>query len=329
METIDLADTLRRAQKHVRQHHYASSAQNCGALVETGLRQLYFDLESYCDQRNLTKDFEELNTAFFKSRNRNFDVRNAGLGGMILFVQHTDFWTILKQMCESNLSYLSMVNWHRVRMLRNKAVHGGRINRQEAREMIFYTKVFLYDTGLVEGRAEPEVFDLHCPRCSHSVKDGFNFCPGCGSELIRICNTCMKDVRPQYKICPHCDTSLADRPGEESANKFTFRENVKGVWADWEVTPAERAWLEQRRLELGLTPREAEQIEASVIPESYRHFMNLIDAVNIDGVIDEDEYDFLMGKRMEFNIPEITAETLIENTRQRAKVIRQQLLRVK
>lgn len=323
-------ESLRKAQKHLKDHFYESAIMECGRIIETGLKQLYHDLEKYCVEQGLEKSFNDLLQDFFQKRKEDFDIRKAGLGGMILIANHRGFWIVVKRMCDSNLSFIPMINWHRVRELRNKSAHNiGLHDRNESVEMLFYTKVFLYDTGLIDSgeNPTPNILDLHCLHCHGAINRDFHYCPQCGNHLEYHCHGCGKNLLPQHRICPHCDTRRME-PGNGDEATDTYRKYAEAVWADWEVTPGEKEWLAQKRLELGLNPEEAARIETSIIPKNYHDFMTLIEVVNLDGVIDDDERFFLLMKAEEMGLTERTAERLINNARIDSKRVRQKLLGV-
>ena len=323
-------DRLRKAQKHLKDNFYESAIMECGRIIETGLKQLYRDLEKYCLQEQMENDFSHLRQEFFRKHKVDFNLRKAGLGGMILFATKTKFWIIVKSMCNSNLSFMPMINWRRVGELRNKSAHNiGLHDRNESVEMMFYTKVFLYDTGLIDGGelTTPEVLALRCLYCKGAFNRDFHYCPQCGKRLDHHCHNCGKGLSTHYLICPHCD-SRRPEPVDEDEATDTYRKYAEAVWADWEVTPGEKEWLGQKRLELGLSPEMADRIETSIIPKNYHDFMNLIAAVNLDGVIDEDERGFLLRHADEMGLATGTAETLIHNARKDARRVRKKLLGV-
>jgi RNA polymerase subunit RPABC4/transcription elongation factor Spt4 len=49
-----------------------------------------------------------------------------------------------------------------------------------------------------------------CPKCGHSVHQGFNFCPQCNYKLNPSCPQCQRMVSPQDTYCPYCGTSLPE-----------------------------------------------------------------------------------------------------------------------
>lgn len=206
-----------------------------------------------------------------------------------------------------------MVNWEHVRILRNKVTHEGlQVTRTDALEMLFWSKVFLYESGLVQGRKDPipEVLDTECTKCHHTISLSWNFCPHCGDPTHNACPSCNRDVNHSQKVCPHCDYVIIKIEKNDKSKK-QYKAYAEAVWADWVVTPLEREWLKQKRLELGLTMDEAEFIEMKVTPKNYYLFSEIIDATKVDGKIDKYEKEFLQKKAIQLEVPLEVANNLI------------------
>jgi hypothetical protein len=43
-----------------------------------------------------------------------------------------------------------------------------------------------------------------CPKCGHQARGGFSFCPKCGTEILRACNTCHKKLEIGWVRCAYC-----------------------------------------------------------------------------------------------------------------------------
>jgi hypothetical protein len=327
----DYFKELKQAQNHFHNKFYPTSISECGRIIEVGLKQLYTDLESHLRQQESELSFEKMKTEFEVAKGVSFEFDKATLGSMLLFTRHTDFWNQLKNMCESNLSFLRMVNWGRVRYLRNHSTHSSEVmGKSDALEMLFYTKVFLYDCGLIQGmeHAAPEILDAHCMYCDFKINQDWRFCPSCGTNVQQNCENCGRNILSNHRICPHCDNVHLCKTDLKEAVQ-TYKRYAEAVWADWEVTPMERKWLLSKRLELGISPEEAEMVETSVIPKHYYHFLNLVDATNIDGIIDDDEVLFLMDKAGNLGISEDAANKIIRSSRNESKKIQKKFLNLK
>lgn len=319
---------LKQTQQLFRSRRYESTVRECGRIIELGMKEMYHRLEMHLAEKASETEWTAMHERFAMAAKDPFDSKKAGLGGLLLFARHTNFWEQLKALCESNLSFIKMINWGRVSQLRNKSIHEKTgYGDKEAMEMLFYTKVFLYDCGLIESPANPmpELLSAHCINCNYNVNESWNYCPQCSSPLHQHCSHCNNLLKPSHRICPSCDTPRACL-AEQSVAENQYKNYAEAVWADWEVTPTEKRWLAEQRLNLGLSPAEAERIETSVIPKNYYHFLNLVDAVNIDGIIDANERQFLLEKAVEMKVPEEAARKIIGNTAKDNKKIRKTLL---
>ncbi len=48
----------------------------------------------------------------------------------------------------------------------------------------------------------------HCPKCGATVRDGFAFCPACGTAQAQTCPACRHAVEPGWSHCPSCGQGL-------------------------------------------------------------------------------------------------------------------------
>lgn len=326
----DYFQELRKAQGHFHKRFYPTSIRECGRIVEIGLKELYENLEIHLEENDRSSDLQRMMSDFEMAKGEPFKFERATLGSMLLFARRTRFWEHLKNMCESNLSFIPMINWYQLRQLRNQSTHTGVVlGRSQALEMLFYTKVFLYDCGLIEGmnHADPEILDAHCLSCDFKINQDWNYCPSCGIGVDHHCHNCSRKLSPAYRICPHCDTPRVCRSdGNESEG--IYKRYAEAVWADWEVTPLERKWLQAKRLQLGLSPAVAEKIEDKVIPKNYSQFLDLVAATNLDGIIDDDEESFLLEKAKKLGVNLEAAAKIIRSSRKETTKVRKKLLNI-
>jgi HEPN domain-containing protein len=310
----DYKDRLARIESLIRQKYYPSAILNSFRIVESGLKDLYLQLNSYLVDKEKENLWEQLHVDFERIRNEPFDFRKASLGSMIMFAKHTAYWDHIREMCESNLRFVKMINWDQIRRLRNKVTHENvSVSRDDALEVLFWTKVFLYESGLVPGKKNPitEVLEAECEACNFTVSLSWNYCPSCGKATKEGCPVCGQKNHNSNKVCLHCDTKLRDTENYKEEKKL-YKSYVEAVWADWTVTPLERQWLQQKRLDLGITLDEAERIELQVIPKNYFIFSEIIEATRVDGKIDRFEREFLRKKAKSLSIPQEAAENLIK-----------------
>lgn len=310
---VNYSSELKRVESLVKQNYYPSAVLKSFQLVEFGLKDLYKKLELYFEGTDRNHLWKELHQDFFRARKEEFIFEKAGFGSMLLLAKSTKFWDYMREMCESNLRFVRMVNWEHVRVLRNKVTHEGfQVSRSDALEMLFWSKVFLFESGLVQGRKDliTEVLDTDCIKCDFTISLSWNFCPHCGDPTHNACPSCNRDVNHSQKVCPHCDYVIV-RIEKNSEEKKKYKAYAEAVWADWVVTPLEREWLKQKRLELGLTMDESETIEMQVIPKNYYLFSEIIEATKVDGKIDKFEKEFLQKKAVQLNVPMEVAYNLI------------------
>jgi len=80
-----------------------------------------------------------------------------------------------------------------------------------------------------------------------------------------------------------------------------------GVYLDNVVNPRERALLDSKRLELGLTTKQAEMIERRCAPTRVVEYTHLVEGVLVDGVINDVERSFLKKKAEQMELDEWVA----------------------
>lgn len=310
----DYKDRLERIESLVKQKFYPSAILNSFRIVEIGLKDLYLQLKKYLQDREKEDLWNQLHVDFARIKSEPFEFQKASLGSMIMFAKHTAYWDYIREMCESNLRFVRMVNWDQIRRLRNKITHENiSISRDDALEVLFWTKVFLYESGLIPGKKNPitEVLEAECSACNFTVSLSWNYCPSCGKATKEGCPVCGQKNHNSNKICLHCDSVLMKTDNSKEEIKL-YKSYVEAVWADWTVTPLERQWLQQKRLDLGITLEEAEKIELQIIPKNYFIFSEIIEATRVDGKIDRFEREFLRKKAVKLNIPHEAAENLIK-----------------
>jgi len=309
-------EDLRKIENLVKQKFYPSAMMRSVKLVELGLKDLYKNLEVYLEQNGKSDSWEKMHVDFVKLKKEQFEFKNASLGSLVIFARYTSFWEHIKEMCDSNLRFVKMVNWEHIRKLRNIIVHDNiEASRFDALEMLFWTKVFLYESGLIAGKKNPipEILDTECAHCNTTMSLNWNFCPECGMSAKVVCPVCSQITHHNHKVCIHCDTIIIASDSKKwTAERKIYKSYAEAVWADWVVTPIEREWLQQKRLELGLTLDLAQEIELEVIPKNYFMFMEIIDATKVDGRIDRYEKEFLAKKAEKYLIPNAVAQQLIK-----------------
>lgn len=297
--------------KHLDDRNYHAGIYECGTLLEIELKKLYKKAKIEIESSEKLS-WDDMIKRASKRLSKPFDENKLSLGSLIHFFGATSLWTPLKKVMNGNLHYINLINWKRVKYLRNKAAHpngSNPVTREEAIEMLFYTKVFAIESNLIQGEFTLKklniVSESKCPECQHDISSGWNFCPECGLRTIVNCTHCEEPLDPKFNICPNCDTPRAkNRTGETAdLNKLKYKAFCKAIWIDWEVTNLERDFLEEKRLEFGLNPQEADDIEQSVLPDGYQEYLNMTRMIMLDKKIDRYEQEFLYNEGKKLHIP--------------------------
>lgn len=63
-----------------------------------------------------------------------------------------------------------------------------------------------------------------CPKCYHSVRRDFSFCPDCSHKLVIECNSCQKKINQSWNSCPYCGEK--QKISEESPSGVPLREKI-------------------------------------------------------------------------------------------------------
>lgn len=307
-------EELSRIEALISQRFYPAATIKSFKAVESGLKDLYRKLDVHLKDKNRSDLWVKLHEDFEKAKGAKFDINRASLGSMISFARHTKYWILVREMCDSNLRFVRMINWEQIRRLRNRVTHEDvHVSREDALEIRFWSKVFLYESGLAIGPKDPipEVLESDCSHCNYKISLSWNFCPSCGDNTKKGCPVCGKENHRTNKVCRHCDIILIEKESNQEEYKL-YKSYAEAVWADWVVTPLERKWLEEKRLSIGITLEKAEQIELEVIPKNYLLFSEIIEATRVDGKIDKYEKEYLRRKAKELSIPDQIAESLIK-----------------
>lgn len=56
---------------------------------------------------------------------------------------------------------------------------------------------------------------MNCPSCRKALQEDFQFCPYCGTQIIKVsnCFSCGKQVDPSWLACPYCGASIKAKAG--------------------------------------------------------------------------------------------------------------------
>lgn len=293
----------------------------CGTAFEQGLRDIMSRLYSSLDR----EDREALTMAE-KELTGGKSYQNFTLGEFTGLLRAGPLKKFMKRIARSDMRKCQRIDWNEVKEWRNAAAHGKEhlgLDFSDAEQMLIWLKVFLYDCELIRQTDEtaelvPPTLSSKCPDCGQALQPGWKYCPYCGISRINTCSTCKRGpLEPDWTICPYCEELIvrrgAWRSDAETKARATYRTMCKGAYLDGVVSPLERALLNEKRLELGLTSEEAEDIERQIAPKSILAYYHAVEAALIDGEISTMERDYLSRKAVELSVDEWTAEE-IENS---------------
>lgn len=311
---------LKNVQLLLANQAFNQAVVECGKILEQALKGLYDRLFTEIGH---TLEWEEMMAEFESKMGSRFNGERMTLGGLLILTKITCFWDLLSIQCRSNLEITKNLPWSKVRVWRNKATHEDKqFEKYEALEVFQYTKVLLYDTDLIPGQdlysnltATFAVRKCHNKDCGCDLAEDWQYCPKCGERSYQKCSRCKKDLHPDWSICPYCNMSRGVMKAEDEL-KHLYRAYCEAIWADYIITPNESRFLEMKRIEFGLNPKEAKAIESEVIPKNYLQFIHLVEACSIDKVIDEDEEEFLLTKALHYQIDTASAKMIIDNQRE-------------
>lgn len=308
---MDYLKTFNNAESKLQTEDYVGCIRDCGLIAELGLKELYERQKAWARRNRqsftLLRDFRKNHQAF-----RDFKPETASLFQLLKFFRIMKIWEQIQVRVESNLHFTKRIPWHDLRYVRNKATHSYyTFTREQAVEFLHHIKIFLHECELAETKPSV-IFEnrRNCLCCDLSLKQNWNFCPSCGAEQKCRCTNCKRELEIKWKVCPFCSQVKESDKMQEEAVRL-FRAYCEAVWADDVVNAEEREMLRRKRLELGISEELAEEIEAEVVPHNVQIFSDLIQAVLIDGVIDDHEMEFLFTKAKNLEIPIPRAQRLV------------------
>lgn len=310
---MDYLRAFRHAESKLQTSDYVGCIRDCGTIAELGLKELYVRQKDWEESEGrvfrVLEEFRETHTEFCE-----FDPEKSSLFPLLKFYSFTNLWERIQVRVESNLHFTRRIPWHDLRYVRNVATHSFRsFTREQAVEFLHHIKLFLHETELAA--TNPSVLfenKTECHGCQMSLRSDWNYCPSCGIEQRVKCYNCSRSMEVTWKTCPHCEASRTVDLFVEETNRL-YKAYCEAVWTDDVVNAEERELLRRKRLELGISEETAEQIEAEVIDKEVFQFIDLINAVLIDGVIDDIEMEFLMNKAEQLKIDTKRAKRLINS----------------
>jgi hypothetical protein len=306
----------------IKRKQWGSCVRECGELFEKAMKQLLKDLLGLLVDPSARQRIMDMDKKIGKGQ-ENFD--DYDFKQLITLYAEAEVFHELRKLLTSNLQKKKQIDWGKAMEWYNTSLSESGMSSftaDEAQHMFYWVKLFVYDCELA-GEAskvapvpEEERALQECPCCHFSLEAPWNYCPDCGAALKVICQACHRTLAPDFKICPYCESrvihqGVADMDRAQRA-KEEYRVLCVGAYLDGVINIRERKLLNKKRLELGLSSAEAENMERQCAPENVFEFTRLVEGVYVDGVIDETEKAFLKKKAEKMKVDSWVATQIIE-----------------
>ncbi len=296
---------------------FSSCVRDCGALLEHALKELLHNLLLASKKLRRSQErrkFRDVETRLGEKKGETYEIFS--LGKLIQLYAEAELWDVLRQ--ELNATHAPCLNWKELNDWRNSVAHGRDANEDQACTMFIATKQFLNDCRFVGehhmvGRIEGDAHKPHCAKCNYKLQQEWHFCPNCSVSLAGKCHACERPIEAGWRICPYCEGKLSPLSSLEAERaKKEYSNMCRGAWLDGVVNVRERQFLEEKRLDLGLSTAEAEAIEAGIAPPSALRYETLVQGVLIDEHVSDEERSFLDRKAREWGIDPWVANQIEE-----------------
>jgi hypothetical protein len=308
---------LQETQSLLKEEKWAECVRECGELLERAMREA---LEGLLAAENGEEEKERIREAQRETAPGVRSVAGLRLPQLLDLYEKGEVFEALRRHLTSNVQKVRCVEWDQVLEWQEAAAQPGEsglLDHYAAMHMSYWTKVLIYDLELAGPKrrvppVRPEDREVpQCPGCDIGIEEDWRFCPICGTPVKVTCQACHRVLAPEFKICPYCETRVTLRAAGNSAAsqaRDMYRIICQGAWIDGVVNARERAVLDGKRLELGLSTAEAEEIESQCAPENVVAYTRLLEGVLVDGVIDDQERAFLDAKAKELGLDEWVAK---------------------
>ena len=299
---------------------YLICVRECGILFEVAFRQVLAalgrELEKGGSKATMPKAFKD-----FVAHPR------PTLGVMVNCIRDDETQKLLRVMLKSNLTRFRRIPWKGITSIRNEAVHDSgksTIDAEDAMLMKYWLQLFLRDTRLVGRTGGPVMVAVEipgsCRNCQHVIDEEWRFCPMCGVSVHLSCISCGNAIEPTFKICPYCETPVRGMSHAGARAIHEYELLFKGAFLDSVLTMEEEEMLEAKRLELGLTPEEADDVRARCVPPEIREYQELVEAAYADGFVNPAERVLLDARRERLGINPAIASAIEQNVRRTAEL---------
>ena len=305
---------LAQAELLLSRQDWRQCVEACGRLLEKAVKRLLADAQSRARDPGLLGRIHDAERHIGRGRRA---IADFDLAEMLHLYVDTGLFEELRRQLTSNLEMIRQVDWDRLTLCYDDAQvpHPSHpIAQDDANQVAYWTKLFLYDCELAGPKqAVPPVPEEErnlaaCPVCGLAAMPTWNYCPGCAAPLKLICQVCHRALAGDFRICPYCETRVqrqAGAPTDEHRRACEeYRTLCSGAYLDGVVNVRERELLKKKRLTLGLTTEEAEQIQRECAPPNVIEYTRLVEGVLVDGVINKDERSFLTRRAGELGLDE-------------------------
>ncbi len=312
---LSVADMLKKKK-------WREGIKEAGTLFEKAMRRLFQELPDTVEDKETLDKIMAIQKRVGKDKP---SLESFDLAQLVSMCKEGVIITELQKKMTSNLHKTKKIIWDQVLEWDRTARHpqeGEPLDESDAMQMAYWLKVFLYDCELV-GRARKIVpipaearSLVACPYCNEPIKGDWKFCPECGIALKVTCPACHRVLAPDFRICPYCETRVRRRSQEETDETKRALEEYRvlcmGTYLDGVINIRERHLLDNKRLELGLTEDQADEIERQCAPANVVDYTNLVEGVLVDGIITDEERSFLQQKAKELNLDSWVAKQIEE-----------------
>jgi RNA polymerase subunit RPABC4/transcription elongation factor Spt4 len=279
---------------------YHACVRECGALFEVVLREVFMSLVQASRAQNipLPDPLEEL--ASLKQDRQS-------LAPLTRCMRDDEVQKRFRAHFGLSSPRLRRISWRGVKEIRNVAVHdqgASNIDQEDSLLMKHWIRILLEETRLI-GRNKRATIPRRarsCATCKAALNLDWSFCPKCGTCVRLTCISCENVLDPKFKICPYCETPVRGANQASAKAIHEYEMLFKGAFLDQVITPDEREMLEKRRLEMGLTADDAEEVHRRCIPQNIREYQRLVEAASSDGSINDAERALLARKADELRI---------------------------
>ncbi len=290
---------------------WCEAVRICGKTLEIAMKKLLKEALSNEDNSRL------LNKVLSVEQDIGDEERSVdqySIKEIVYIYLQTDILGALRKRMASSLKNIECIDWEQLMSCCDKADSRSDskcITREDAVKIASWTKLFLEDCELIGEKYDvppvPEAArnPAACPSCGNGVKSDWEYCPACGGKIRLVCHSCNRALAPAFRICPYCETKVRrnDEKDDEHQNAIEeYRAICEGAYIDGVVNMAEREVLNNKRLVLGLSVREAAEIERECAPANVVEYTRLVEGVLVNHVIDESERSFLDNKAKKLGI---------------------------